>query len=117
MTPAESPWQQHPENPPPPAVTAPATPMPASFERKRPLFAGVLSGFPGMGNVYNGLYLRGFTLFLITISLAFLAPDIAEAEVWVDSEAIDEADVARDAAAPRAPAARRTPARSRTWAG
>ncbi len=32
---------------------------------KNPLLAGFLSLFPGMGNVYNGLYLRGVTFFLI----------------------------------------------------
>jgi hypothetical protein len=69
MNPAESSWPQYPENPPPPATAAPAAPMPASFERKRPLFAGVLSGFPGMGNVYNGLYMRGLIQFLIVAGL------------------------------------------------
>src|SRR5215204_3057496 len=68
MTPAESSWPQYPENPPPPAAPAPALP-PAAFERKRPLFAGVLSGFPGMGNIYNGLYVRGLIQFLIVAGL------------------------------------------------
>ncbi len=71
MTPAESSWPQYPENP--PAVPAPADPIPAAsrqpFERKRPLLAGVLSGFPGMGNVYNGLYVRGLIQFLIVAGL------------------------------------------------
>lgn len=72
MTPAESSWPQYPENPPPPAAPAPAAPLAAGqlpFERKRPLLAGVLSGFPGMGNVYNGLYLRGLIQFLIVAGL------------------------------------------------
>ena len=71
MNPAESSWPQYPENPPPPAAPAPA-PLAAGqlpFERKRPLLAGVLSGFPGMGNVYNGLYLRGLVQFLIVAGL------------------------------------------------
>ena len=69
MTPAESPWQQHPENPLPPAPMPAMPAVPAAFERKRPLLAGVLSGFPGMGNVYNGLYVRGLIQFLIVAGL------------------------------------------------
>jgi hypothetical protein len=75
MNPAESSWPQYPENAPenpPPAVPAPAAPLAAGqlpFERKRPLLAGLLSGFPGMGNVYNGLYLRGLIQFLIVAGL------------------------------------------------
>jgi hypothetical protein len=74
MNPAESSWPQYPENPPPPADPAPAAPIPATasqapFERKRPLLAGLLSGFPGMGNVYNGLYVRGLIQFLIVAGL------------------------------------------------
>lgn len=71
MTPAESSWPQHPDHlpqAPPQAVPVPAA-APAAFERKRPLFAGVLSGFPGMGNVYNGLYVRGLIQFLIVAGL------------------------------------------------
>lgn len=62
MNPAESSWQQYPENPPPPATAAEARPP---FEKKNPRLAALLSLFPGMGNVYNGLYLRGFIEFLI----------------------------------------------------
>lgn len=78
MNPAESSWPQHPENPPenpPPAAPAAAESLPAGrlpFERKRPLLAGLLSGFPGMGNVYNGLYLRGLIQFLIVAGLVGL---------------------------------------------
>lgn len=76
MNPAENAWppqySANPgENPPPAAVPAPA-PLAAGqlpFERKRPLLAGLLSGFPGMGNVYNGLYLRGLIQFLIVAGL------------------------------------------------
>lgn len=71
MNPSESSWpQQHPENPPPPAaVIQPGRP----FERKSPLLAGLLSGFPGLGNIYNGLYLRGLIQFLIVAGLGNLA--------------------------------------------
>lgn len=76
MNPAESSWPQYPENPPPPAMPAPAAPIPAAarptLERKRPLLAGVLSGFPGLGNVYNGLYLRGMVQFMIVGALMTL---------------------------------------------
>ncbi|HEX6863704.1 MAG TPA: hypothetical protein VF414_12845, partial [Thermoanaerobaculia bacterium] len=86
MTPAESSWPQYPENPPPPpAAPAPAAPLAAGqlpFERKRPLLAGVLSGFPGMGNVYNGLYLRGLIQFLIVAGLMGLV-DHSESTFFV----------------------------------
>ena len=74
MNPAESSWPQYSENPPPPAPAPPAA-LPAGqlpFERKRPLLAAVLSGFPGLGNVYNGLYLRGLIQFLIVAALMTL---------------------------------------------
>lgn len=51
----------------PTATTAPVAPPPVS--RKNPGLAALLSLFPGMGNVYNGLYLRGITFFLIIVSL------------------------------------------------
>lgn len=35
---------------------------------KSPWLAALLSFFPGMGNVYNGLYLRGLTFFLVFVS-------------------------------------------------
>ncbi|HYO13311.1 MAG TPA: DUF5668 domain-containing protein [Thermoanaerobaculia bacterium] len=76
MNPAES-WHPHTEPVPPVAAVPPSVPrpqpIPAPIGQKSPVFAAILSLFPGMGNVYNGLYLRGFTLFLITVSLAFLA--------------------------------------------
>ncbi|HEX4961278.1 MAG TPA: hypothetical protein VF173_10605 [Thermoanaerobaculia bacterium] len=69
MTPAEN-WQTHsgtPEADVP--MPAPAPPLPAAgvspVLRKNPGLAALLSLFPGMGNVYNGLYLRGITFFLI----------------------------------------------------
>lgn len=76
MNPAESNWPQYPENPPPPAAPAPPAPLASGqlpFERKSPLLAGLLSGFPGLGNVYNGLYLRGLIQFLIVAGLMGLA--------------------------------------------
>lgn len=60
-----------PEAPPPP-------PMPDRGRRydvdtKRPFLAAFLSLMPGMGNVYNGLYLRGVIFFLIAVSLIGVA--------------------------------------------
>lgn len=70
MDPAESSWQQYPENPPPPPAVQPAAAVArAPFEKKNPRLAAVLSLFPGLGNVYNGLYLRGFIEFLIVGAL------------------------------------------------
>ena len=75
MNPAEN-WQTaagpiaaEPE--PAPAFAAPtALPIaPPTVSRKNPFLAALLSAFPGMGNVYNGLYMRGLTFFLIIVSL------------------------------------------------
>jgi Domain of unknown function (DUF5668) len=76
MNPAEN-WQTaagpiaaEPE--PAPAFAAPtAVPvaLPPAVGRKNPFLAALLSAFPGMGNVYNGLYMRGLTFFLIIVSL------------------------------------------------
>ena len=75
--PADTPWpQQAPPAPhaapldaapgyvPPAAAYAAAHPL-----RKSPRLAMALSLFPGLGNVYNGLYLRGLIQFLIVGSL------------------------------------------------
>src|SRR6185436_17474568 len=75
MTPAESSWpQQYPDSAPPqapPAATAPPAPLAARdpIHQKSPRLAVALSAFPGLGNVYNGLYLRGFVEFLIVAGL------------------------------------------------
>lgn len=88
MNPAESPWPQYPENAPeapPPAAPAPAPPLAAGqlpFDRKIPLLAGLLSGFPGLGNVYNGLYVRGLVQFLIVAGLMGLV-DYTETPFFV----------------------------------
>lgn len=73
MNPAEN-WQT--------AVTEPAAAAPASAPaaipgvgRKNPALAGLLSLFPGMGNIYNGLYMRGVTFFLIVASLMGIADE------------------------------------------
>jgi hypothetical protein len=42
---------------------------------KRPLLAGFLALFPGIGNVYNGLYVRGVVFFTVIACLVALAND------------------------------------------
>jgi hypothetical protein len=54
--------------PPAPALPAAVAPAPMVI-RKNPALAALLSLFPGMGNVYNGLYVRGITFFLVIASL------------------------------------------------
>ncbi len=57
-----------PESPPPPSAPY-APPMPYATRQnpnhRAPLLAGFLSFMPGLGNIYNGLYLRGITFFLM----------------------------------------------------
>jgi hypothetical protein len=77
MNPAEN-WHTATE---PPAEAAPAPASvsaiggPPLFGRKNPLLAAVLSLFPGMGHIYNGLYTRGITFFLVALSLVGIADD------------------------------------------
>lgn len=52
---------------------------PHPIGRKNPLLAAFLSVFPGMGHIYNGLYLRGVTFFLLiaaAIQLAENGPEV-----------------------------------------
>jgi len=42
---------------------------------KRPFVAGFLSLFPGIGNIYNGLYLRGIIFFTVVACLLALGSD------------------------------------------
>lgn len=70
MNPADN-WQTAAAPAPPAPETAPAA-IPGAVPvlgRKNPTLAFLLSGFPGMGNIYNGLYMRGVTFFLIVVSL------------------------------------------------
>ena len=53
--------------PPPPAHAAPQRQI------RTPFLAALFSLFPGLGNVYNSLYLRGITFFLIIVGLITLA--------------------------------------------
>ncbi len=72
------------EVPPPPApvpepsrVSYGEPPRPTG-QLKTPGFAAVLSAAPGLGNIYNGLYFRGISFFLIFISLIVLAVNANE---------------------------------------
>ncbi|HYG65820.1 MAG TPA: DUF5668 domain-containing protein [Thermoanaerobaculia bacterium] len=87
MEPAQSPWPQPSQQPPSPPYAAapppPSTPAHAilsppagtgdPLRRKSPKLAALLSVFPGLGNIYNGLYLRGFTFFAIFMGLIGMA--------------------------------------------
>lgn len=42
---------------------------------KRPMLAGFLALFPGIGNIYNGLYVRGVVFFTIIACLVALGND------------------------------------------
>lgn len=68
-----------PAPPPPAAVQAPpvayaaAPPAAATTKRKDPAAAGLLSFFPGLGQIYLGLYQRGFAffaVFAVTLAIA-----------------------------------------------
>lgn len=68
----------HPEALPPPPPSPEvryALPPPGEAPRqaRTPFLAAFFSLFPGLGNVYNGLYLRGITFFLIIMGLSVLA--------------------------------------------
>lgn len=52
---------------------APRLEPPRPLPERSPVLAALLSVVPGLGNIYNGLYLRGGTLFIITVGLFFLA--------------------------------------------
>ncbi len=47
----------------------PSAAVPPPIGRKNPGLAALLSLFPGMGNIYNGLYMRGLTFFVVIVSL------------------------------------------------
>lgn len=56
--------------PPPPKDPAPVThAAPPSPYTKTPGLAAFLSAVPGLGNIYNGLYLRGIAFFLTYVAL------------------------------------------------
>ena len=70
----EYPWPESAPDAVPP-VAAVAGPLhapdaaPPGIVRKNPKLAAALALFPGVGHVYNGLYIRALTFFLIAFSL------------------------------------------------
>lgn len=56
-----------------PPATAAETATARRGPQKNPWLAGMLSMFPGMGNVYNGLYTRAVTFFLAITACMYLA--------------------------------------------
>lgn len=82
--------------PPPPAGAAHVPPPPAAApasERRgitaRHVVSVILSLFPGLGHIYNGLYQRGVVLFLLAVGSIILAMEVpgpmgmAVAFVWL----------------------------------
>jgi hypothetical protein len=71
----EQSWPQQVEATPPPPVApqAPYADQAGFIIKKNPRLAAALSVFPGVGHIYNGLYMRGITFFLIIMSLILLA--------------------------------------------
>jgi len=66
--------------PPPPSEPAAAASADPTPMRKHPIFASILSLFPGAGNIYNGLYLRGVTFFVLAASSIYMAN--TRGELW-----------------------------------
>jgi hypothetical protein len=77
MNPAEN-WQTATAEPEPPPAFVPqpvASAVPSPVGHKNPMLAAVLSLFPGVGNIYNGLYMRGVTFFLVIACLIGIVSD------------------------------------------
>ncbi len=70
------PPEERPEAPPPisaaPSRHSAPTRDPSPPQARTPFLAALFSFFPGLGNVYNGLYLRGITFFFIIVGLIAL---------------------------------------------
>ncbi len=82
MNPAENPWPPQMEGAPPPPIPNPAAAAIRPVDAKNPSLAAFLSLFPGVGHVYNGLYLRGLTFFLIFFTMIGLA-DRTDSPIFV----------------------------------
>ncbi len=74
-TPTSAPAAQAPPPPEAPAAPPPPVAEPRGQNYKNPILAGVLSLFPGIGNIYNGLYMRGLAFFLICTSMIVLTAE------------------------------------------
>ena len=69
-----------PEPPTPAPATAESSARHANPMEKQPILAGILSLFPGAGNIYNGLYLRGVTFFVLAASSIYMTNE--HGELW-----------------------------------
>lgn len=79
---APPPQQQPADYRQPPPLPPAATPQQV-LNRRSPFLAGFLSFFPGLGNVYNGLYVRGLAFFFLCnglFALSFRVSDTRNAE-------------------------------------
>ncbi len=56
-----------------PRYAPPPAPQPSPPQARVPFLAALCSFFPGLGNVYNGLYSRGITFFVICFGLIGIA--------------------------------------------
>lgn len=85
MSTAPNPWTPEggPVSPPQEHARVVPAPLPAPLMVKKPFLAALLSSFPGLGNVYNGLYLRGLIFFLIVFSMiAIIAMNKTDSEAF-----------------------------------
>ena len=71
-------YEDVPTAPPPPAAPRRRRPRREHREApaKSPLLAAFLGLFPGLGNIYNGLYARGFVFFLLIVSIFYAAVEV-----------------------------------------
>jgi hypothetical protein len=111
----QTPYTNTPPAPPPAASAGGGKPF-----QKQPWLAALLSFFPGIGNVYNGLYLRGLVFFVGFVTAIYLASEVspffgvAVAFVWLFNvlDAYRQAMIlnlggnAEEAVAPRAASSR-----------
>jgi hypothetical protein len=72
MNPAEN---RRPHEVPFETATAPPAAAVPSVSRKNPRLAALFAAFPGLGHIYNGLYLRGIIFFILFISLIALTSE------------------------------------------
>ncbi len=63
-----------------PRYALPPAPAQTSPQHRMPFLASFFSLFPGLGNVYNGLYLRGITFFVICMGLIGVAASVDNEE-------------------------------------
>lgn len=78
-----------PPPPPGPAAAEPSSPPPAAGQiTSRHVVTVILALLPGLGHLYNGLYMRGIKFFLAALAVVYLATEVglagmAVAFVWL----------------------------------